>query len=110
MRFVTWYVRVVGVALLVQGVVTGAFLLVEPLRAAVPAVLDLTRMVPAHSALHLLTGLLALVVLRWGGPRERWLYAFGFGLAYTALALNGLLAGHDPGLGLQHPSTTPSTS
>lgn len=101
MRVVTWYVRVVGTVLLVQGVVTGTFLLVEPLRTAIPAVLDITRMVPAHSALHVMTGVVALAVLRWGGARERWLFAFWFGLAYTALGLSGLLTGHDHGLGLQ---------
>lgn len=101
MTAVTWYVRIVGGILLVQGLVTGTFLAVEPLRTALPAVLDVTRMVPLHSALHVVTGLLALAVLGWGGPRERWIYAAGFGLGYTALALSGLVSGHDHGLGLQ---------
>lgn len=101
MNAVACYVRVVGLFLLAQGLVTGTFLLVEPLNAAVPAVLDTTAMVPAHSFVHIVTGLLAVAVLRWGGPRERWLFAFGFGLAYTALGLSGLVTGHDHGLGLQ---------
>ena len=96
-----WYARVVGVFLLVQGVVTGTFLFVDPLDKAFPVLLDTTRMVPQHSALHVLTGLLALGVLRWGGARELWWFALGFGLFYTALGVSGLLTGHSHGLGLQ---------
>lgn len=96
-----WYARIVGVILLVQGVVTGTFLLVPALREALPVVLDTTQMLPQHSALHVATGLLALAVLRWGGPRGLWWFALGFGLFYTALGVSGLLTGHSHGLGLQ---------
>src|SRR5207247_788557 len=89
------------VFLLVQGVVTGTFLLVDPLDNAFPAILDTTRMVAQHSALHVLTGLLALELLRWGSPRARWWFALGFGFFYTALGVSGLLTGHGEGLGLQ---------
>jgi hypothetical protein len=85
------YARIVGVFLLVQGVVTGTFLLIDPLDNAFPVLLDTTRMVPQHSALHVLTGLLALAVLSRGGARELWWFALGFGLFYTALAVSGLV-------------------
>jgi hypothetical protein len=97
----TWYTRVVGVFLLVQGVATGTFLLVDPLDEAFPQLLDATRMIGLHSALHVLTGLVALAVLRWGGRRGAWLFALGFGLFYTALGISGLVAGHDLALHLQ---------
>jgi hypothetical protein len=96
-----WYTRIVGVFLLVQGVATGTFLLVDPLDEAVPALLDTTEMALQHSVLHVATGLLALAVLRWGGERGPWWFALGFGLFYTALGLTGLVTGHGHGLELQ---------
>jgi hypothetical protein len=96
-----WYARIVGGFLLFQGVVTGLFLLVDPLDEALPAVLDTTRMVPQHSALHVATGLLAMALLRWGNARALWWFAAGFGCFYTALALSGLVTGHHLGLELQ---------
>jgi hypothetical protein len=100
-RAPAWYARIVGVFLLLQGVVTGTFLLVDRLDAAFPAILDETRMVPRHSALHVATGVLALAVLRWGGPRGLWWFALGFGLFYTTLGVSGLVTGHGHGLELQ---------
>lgn len=97
----TWYARIVGGLLLVQGVTTGSFLLVPALHDAFPALLDTTRMVPQHSLLHVATGLLALGILRWGGARGLWWFAFGFGLFYTALGVSGLVTGHGHGLELQ---------
>jgi hypothetical protein len=96
-----WYARIVGGFLLFQGVVTGLFLLVDPLDEAFPVVLDTTRMVPLHSALHVVTGLLALALLRWGTARAQWWFASGFGCFYTVLGLSGLWTGHHLGLGLQ---------
>jgi hypothetical protein len=96
-----WYARIVGGFLLLQGVVTGLFLLVDPVDEAFPAVLGTTRMVPQHSALHVVTGLLALALLRWGNARALWWFAAGFGCFYTALALSGLVTGHHLGLELQ---------
>jgi hypothetical protein len=96
-----WYARIVGGFLLAQGVVTGTFLAVDRLDEAIPAVLDTTRMVPRHSALHVATGLLALAVLRWGGARGRWWFALGFGAFYTALGVSGQATGHSHGLDLQ---------
>jgi hypothetical protein len=95
-----WYARIVGVFLLVQGVSTGLFLLIDPLDRAFPALLDTTEMALQHSALHVLTGLVALAILRWGSARALWWFAFGFGLFYTALGISGLL-GHSEGLELQ---------
>jgi hypothetical protein len=96
-----WYARIVGGFLLCQGVVTGLFLLVDPLDEAFPVVLDTTRMVPQHSALHVVTGLLALALLRWGNARALWWFALGFGGLYTALGLGGLWTGDHLGLELQ---------
>ncbi|MEY2477774.1 MAG: hypothetical protein QOG87_3089 [Actinomycetota bacterium] len=96
-----WYARIVGLFLLLQGVVTGTMLLVDPLDRAVPVILDTTKMVPQHSALHVVTGLLALALLRWGGDRELWWFALGFGLFYTALGVGGLVTGGRAGLELQ---------
>ena len=96
-----WYARIVGGFLLFQGVVTGLFLLVDPLHEAFPLVLDTTRMVPQHSALHVITGLLALALLRWRSARGLWWFAAGFGCFYTALGLSGLVTGHHLGLELQ---------
>jgi hypothetical protein len=96
-----WYARIVGLFLLLQGVVTGTMLLVDPLDRAVPSILDTTEMVLQHSALHVVTGLLALAILRWGGARERWWFALGFGLFYTGLGLAGLMTGSRAGLELQ---------
>ena len=96
-----WYARIVGGFLLLQGVVTGVFLLVDSLDEAFRAILDTTRMAPQHSALHVVTGLLALALLRWGSARALWWIAAGFGCFYTALAPSGLVTGHHFGLDLQ---------
>jgi hypothetical protein len=96
-----WYARIVGGFLLFQGVVTGLFLLVDRLDEAFPVVLDTTRMVLQHSALHVVTGLLALALLRRGNTRALWWFALGFGCFYTALGLSGLWTGHHLGLELQ---------
>jgi hypothetical protein len=58
-------------------------------------------MIPVHSVLHILTGVLALAVIRWGRPGGAWWFAFGFGAFYTLLGLTGLLTGLTFGLGLQ---------
>jgi hypothetical protein len=100
-RASAWYAGIVGGFLLVQGLVTGVFLIVDSLDEAFPAVLDATRMVPQHSALHVLTGLVALALLRWGSPGALWWFAFGFGCFYTAVGLTGLTTGHQLGLELQ---------
>ena len=95
------YAWLVGVFLLVQGLSTLAARLVPALDAAIPALLQQTRMVPAHSLLHIATGLVALAVLRWGTAKARLWFALGFGLFYVGLALAGMATGLALGLGLQ---------
>jgi Domain of unknown function (DUF4383) len=85
------YTAIVGVFLLLQGTSTLAFRLTPTLDAAFPQLLATTRMMPLHSGLHIVTGLLALVALsRWTplGPRG---FTLGFGLFYTGLALVGFV-------------------
>ena len=100
-RSPVWYTAFIGGFLLLQGTSTLVFRLVPPLDRAFPALLDVTQMIPIHSALHIVTGLLAVAVLRSGGARGAWLYAFLFGLFYTSLGVVALLSGMTLGLGLQ---------
>lgn len=86
-----FYTAFSGIFLLLQGVSTLAFRLVPALDEAFPALLSITQMVPIHSALHILTGLAALVVLLRGGERGAFWFAAGFGLFYTGLALFGMV-------------------
>lgn len=83
------YTAVVGIFLLLQGMSTLAFRLHPPLDKAFPQLLAVTQTVPAHSALHILTGLLALGLLFWGGERGLFWFSVGFGIFYTGLALYG---------------------
>ncbi|MEZ4513908.1 MAG: DUF4383 domain-containing protein [Chloroflexota bacterium] len=95
------YTAISGIFLLLQGSSTLAFRLVPALDRAFPPLLATTMMVPPHSILHILTGLLALAVLRWGGQQGANWFALGFGLFYTGLATFGTLT-HQPTLfGLQ---------
>ena len=94
-RAYAWFA---GVFLLLQGSSTLAFRLVPALDRAFPALLEQTRMVPAHSMLHLVTALLAFAVLRWGGGFG---FALGFGLFYVALAVGGWVSDSELCLGLQ---------
>ncbi len=97
-RAYAWFA---GVFLLLQGSSTLAFRLVPALDRSFPALLEQTRMVPAHSTLHLVTALLAFAVLRWGGARGVSAFALGFGLFYVALAIGGWVSGSELCLGLQ---------
>jgi hypothetical protein len=96
-----WYALIVGGFLLLQGTSTLLFRLVPALDAAFPALLGTTKMIPIHSLLHIITGALALAVIRWGGARGTWRFALGFGIFYTLLGLSGLMIGDVLGLGLQ---------
>jgi hypothetical protein len=100
-RAPAWYTLASGGFLLLQGTSTLLFRLVPALDEAFPALLETTRMIPVHSTLHILTGLLALATLRWGGIRAAWWFALLFGSFYTSLGLIGLLARQTFGLGLQ---------
>ena len=111
-RAPVWYTFVSGGFLLLQGATTLLARLYPPFDQAFPALLETTRMIPIHSLLHIVTGVLALGVLRkpqatmwqaWGagGGRGPWWFALLFGLFYTTLALVGILSGATFGLGLQ---------
>jgi len=95
------YTAVSGIFLLLQGTSTLAFRLYPPLDHAFPALLAITQMIPIHSMLHIVTGILAVVILLRGGERGAFWFALGFGLFYLGLGLAGVLSGHPMGLGLQ---------
>ncbi|HLA07535.1 MAG TPA: hypothetical protein VJ022_08830 [Anaerolineales bacterium] len=95
------YTAVSGIFLLLQGISTLAFRLYPPLDQAFPALLAVTQMIPIHSTLHIITGILAVVVLVRGGERGAFWFALGFGLFYLSLGVTGVLSEHQLGLGLQ---------
>ena len=95
------YTAAAGVFLLLQGTSTLAFRLFPPLDQAFPALLAVTHMIPPHSILHILTGIVALAVLFRDGDRGSCWFAAGFGLFYIGLALFGMITGHPTALGLQ---------
>jgi hypothetical protein len=95
------YTAIAGIFLLLQGTSTLAFRLYPPLDHAFPSLLAITHMIPIHSTLHIVTGLLAVAVLYRGGERGVFWFALGFGLFYLGLGLAGVLSGHPMGLGLQ---------
>jgi hypothetical protein len=96
-----WYTLASGGFLLLQGTSTLLFRLVPALDTAFPALLGTTHMIPIHSTLHIVTGLLALALVGWGGAGYAWWFALGFGTFYTLLGLAGLISGQQLGLGLQ---------
>ena len=95
------YTAVSGIFLLAQGISTLAFRLYPPLDRAFPALLATTQMIPIHSTLHIVTGVIALFILYRGGERGAFWFALGFGLFYLALGLAGMFSGQPLGLGLQ---------
>jgi hypothetical protein len=95
------YTAVSGIFLLLQGTSTLAFRLYPPLDHAFPALLATTHMIPIHSTLHIITGLLAVAILYGGGERAAFWFAAGFGAFYLTLGLAGVLSGQPLGLGLQ---------
>jgi hypothetical protein len=95
------YTAVTGIFLLLQGTATLAFRLLPALDQAFPPLLAVTRMTPPHSLVHILTGVLALVVLFRGGARGPFWFAAGFGVFYTGLAVAGLTIGQPAALSLQ---------
>ena len=95
-RVYTW---VASLGLLAQGSSTLAALLVPAIDRAMPALLQQTQMVVAHSLLHIATGLLGLAALARGRvsgsggttwPRR---FALGFGLFYLFLGVAGERSG-----------------
>ena len=95
------YTAVSGIFLFLQGTSTLAFRLYPPLDHAFPALLAITQMIPIHSTLHIVSGILAVAILYRGGERGAFWFALGFGLFYLSLGLAGMLSGQPLGLGLQ---------
>jgi hypothetical protein len=96
-----WYTFASGGFLFLQGTSTLLAQLVPAFDRAVPDLLETTRMTPIHSTLHIVTGLLAFGILRWGGEHGAFGFALLFGAFYTLLGTFGLLTGGTFGLGLQ---------
>jgi hypothetical protein len=96
-----FYTAFSGIFLLLQGTSTLAFRLFPPLDQAFPALLAITQMIPPHSILHILTGMIALIVLLRGGQRATFWFALLFGAFYFGLAVFGMATGHATMLGLQ---------
>jgi hypothetical protein len=96
-RVYTW---VASVGLFLQGASTLAALVVPAVDRAMPGLLQQTQMIPIHSMLHILSGLLGFAALRTGsfGTRS---FAFGFGLFYLGLGVAGGAGPHELGLGLK---------
>ncbi len=103
-RAYTW---VASLGMLAHGGSTLAALLVPALDRAMPALLQQTQMVLAHSLLHIGTGLVGLAALATGssggtgGTVWPWRFAAGFGLFYVALAVAGERSGAPLCLGLK---------
>lgn len=97
-RAYTWFT---GVFLMLQGVTTLLARLIPAIDQRFPALLEHTRMMPTHSALHIVTALLALWSLRQTGDRACLRFAWAGGAGYSALAILGWLSGSPLGLGLQ---------
>ena len=95
------YTAFSGIFLLLQGTSTLAFRLIPALDEAFPALLAITQMIPPHSILHILTGLIAVMVLLRGGSRGTFWFALLFGAFYFGLAVFGMVTGHATMLGLQ---------
>ena len=95
------YTAFSGIFLLLQGTSTLTFRLIPALDEAFPALLSVTRMIPPHSILHILTGIVALVVLSRGQERGSFWFAAGFGIFYTGLAFLGMITRVPTLLGLQ---------
>lgn len=96
-----FYTAFSGIFLLIQGTTTLAFRMYPQLDRAFPQLLGVTQMIPPHSILHILTGILALLVLWKGGERGAFGFALGFGAFYTGLALYGFITHEHTVFGLQ---------
>jgi hypothetical protein len=95
------YTAFSGIFLLLQGTGTLAFRLFPALDEAFPALLGITNMIPPHSLLHILTGVIAVTVLLRGGEHGTFWFALLFGAFYFGLAVFGMATGHATMLGLQ---------
>jgi hypothetical protein len=95
------YTAFSGIFLLLQGTSTLTFRLFPALDEAFPALLAITQMIPTHSLLHILSGVIALIVLIRGGQGGTFWFAILFGAFYFGLAIFGMVTGHSTILGLQ---------
>jgi hypothetical protein len=96
-RIYTW---IASVGLFLQGASTLTALLVPAVDRAMPGLLQQTQMIPVHSVLHILSGLLGFAALRAGSLGTR-SFALGFGLFYLGLGVAGAAGPHELGLGLK---------
>jgi hypothetical protein len=95
------YTAVYGFLGVFQATLSYAFYFFPALDRAFPFLTAIPHMIPIHSTLHFVTGILALVIFYRGGERGAFWFAFGFGLFYIALGLAGWFSGQPLGLGLQ---------
>jgi hypothetical protein len=95
------YALFTGVFLMLQGTSTLAARLYPPFDRAFPWILELTRLVPMHSLLHIVTALVALYVYFARGAQGAFWFALLFGAFYLGLAIVGHVTDHQLGLGLQ---------
>lgn len=86
-----FYTSLVGIFLLLQGISTLLFRLIPSLNEAFPQLLTVTQMVPIHSTLHIVTGLIALWILFKGIEVGALWFTIGFTIFYTGLALFGFI-------------------
>jgi hypothetical protein len=98
----------VSLALFFQHAIALIALSIPALDRAIPFLLREMQVVPSHSMLHVVTGLVGFAALYFGGswPRR---FALGFGVFYIGLAIAGALSGRPLGLGLKpfdHPFHT----
>lgn len=97
-RIYTW---VASIGLFLQGTSTLIARLVPAVDQAIPALLQETKMIPSHSVLHIVSGLIGFALLARGGQVGPRRFALLFGLFYVALAITGVVSGHHLGIGLQ---------
>ena len=89
-RVYTW---IASIGLLLQGASTLLALLVPAVDRAIPLLLAETHMVPAHSVLHIGSGLVGFALLCFGGSWGSRAFSIGFGLFYVGLGASGALTG-----------------
>lgn len=95
------FTAIAGILLLLQGASTLLFRLFPALDRAFPALLAVTQMIPIHSVLHIVTGVVALVIFHRAKERAALWFTWGFSVFYLTLGLAGLFSGQPLGLGLQ---------
>jgi hypothetical protein len=97
-RAYTW---VASIGLFLQGTTTLAANLFPAIDRAFPALLAETRMIPAHSLVHIASAVIGFAALRSGNPVWPFRFALLFGLFYLGLAIAGYGTGRALCLGLQ---------